>query len=415
MAMRCSFGRFVVDMSVNASVAGLGVLMLPIAIGALAKHGMGAGALGLLAFMELGSAAAGSLLSGKVLRKAEPVSLCALGGVLAAAGNGVSAIIGPNLALLLFFRLVAGLGTGLMSAGGLALIARLPKPERMYGYIGMAPCLSALLGFLLAPYLISWTGGAAGIFGFQAILGALNALLMVRRKRPISEFVASQGQSKPPHLESVGVEESAHERSKENDEVTSGSVSVVAYVGALTSSFFLALCDASIWAFVGPVGEAIGIPLERMAHVLIICAVVGCGGPLLAARMGSRFGLFGPIAAGQSLMIALGLLMVTTHNPLFYTLALYFRVFTVLFLQPMYQGLYARVDPWGGVVGASFGASQVGYSVGPLIAGQFISIQQHSFQNLGWLAALAAVLSFLATLFIRPRQELPSAMAASRI
>src|SRR5215813_2687210 len=168
--MRSSFGRFVVDMSVNASVAGLGVLMLPIAIGALAKHGISAGALGLLAFMELGVAAATSLSSGRILRKAEPIPLCALGGTLAAAGNVSSAIVGTNLALLLLFRVIAGLGTGLMSVGGLALIARLPKPERMYGYVGMAPCFSALLGFLLAPYLISWTGGAAGIFGFQAVL-----------------------------------------------------------------------------------------------------------------------------------------------------------------------------------------------------------------------------------------------------
>jgi MFS family permease len=412
--MRYSFGRFVVDMSVNASVAGLGVLMLPLAIGALAKTGMSAGILGLLAFMELGFAAASALLSGRGVSKVDPISLCALGGALAAVGNGGSALVGTNLTLLLALRLVAGTGTGLMSAGGLALIARLPKPERMYGYIGMAPCLSALLGFLLAPYLIAWSGGAAGIFGFQAVLATFSALLMYRRKETLGGFVASQNQSVAPPP-AVAALEPGYERSNTSNPLASGHVSARIYLSGLASSFFLALCDAAIWAFVAPVGEGIGIPLEKMSYILIICAVVGCGGPLLAARMGSRWGLLRPIAVGQCLMIALSLAMVVTHDSLVYTFALYIRVFTILFLQPMYQGLYARVDPVGGVVAASFGASQVGYSVGPLIAGQFISIQQHNFLNLGLLAAIAAIASFVATLFIRPRRPCTAPAVPSRI
>jgi MFS family permease len=395
--MRSSFGRFVVDMSVNASVAGLGVLMLPMAVGALANQGVGAGILGFLAFMELGFAAATALLSGWILRRADPVSMCVLGGVLSALGNLLSTVLVSDTVPLLLFRAVAGVGTGLMSAGGLAVVARLPKAERMYGYIGMAPCLSALLGFWLAPYLISWANGAGGIFGFESVLGALNAILMYARKSRIHEFVATENSLQPAPVAA------AAESSRSN------GISIGAYAFGLAASFCLALCDASVWAFVAPVGGSIGIPLANMGHVLIVCSIVGCGGPLLAARLGSRFGFVAPIGIGQCLMIALGLVMVYTSAASVYELALYARVFTVLFLQPVYQGLYARVDPIGRVVAASSGAGNIGYSVGPLIAGQFISTQQHAFHNLAFIAAAAAAVSFLSTLPLFSRVSSTSA------
>jgi MFS family permease len=387
-----SFGRFVVDMSVNASVAGLGVLMLPMAVGALANHGMSASVLGFLAFMELGFAAATALLSGWMLRRANPISLCVLGGVLSAIGNLLSTLVVAHTAPLLLFRAIAGVGTGLMSAGGLALVARLPKAERMYGYIGMAPCLSALLGFWLAPYLIDWAHGAGGIFGFEAVLGACNGVLMYWRKARILEFVAYENSVQGT---STGLADSGAQSIDET--LGAKGVASGAFGFGLISSFCLALCDASVWAFVAPVGGAAGIPLEKMGHVLIVCAIVGCGGPLLAARLGARFGFVAPIGIGQCLMIVLGVVMVFTGSASIYELALYARVFTILFLQPVYQGLYARVDPVGRVVAASFGAGNIGYSVGPLIAGQFISTQLQQFHNLAFLAAIAAVLGLVST------------------
>src|ERR1700683_2969980 len=116
--MRSSFGRFVFDMSVNASVAGLGVLMLPMAVGALANQGVGAGILGFLAFMELGFAAATALLSGWILRRADPVSMCVLGGLLSALGNLLSTVLVSHTVPLLLFRAVAGVGTGFICVGG---------------------------------------------------------------------------------------------------------------------------------------------------------------------------------------------------------------------------------------------------------------------------------------------------------
>jgi MFS family permease len=403
--MKYSFGRFIVDMSVNASVAGLGVLMLPMAIGALANHGVGAEFLGLVAFLELGFAAATALLSGWGLRRIDPISMCILGGLLSAAGNLASAFVSTHVPALLVLRAIAGAGTGLMSAGGLAFVARLPKAERMYGYIGMAPCLSALLGFSLAPYLISWTDGAGGIFGFEAVLGALNALLMYRRKPLMIQFSADENQL----ARQSGTEVAPQ---GQTGKVSLSAVGAGTYAAGLISTFFLSFCDASIWDFVAPVGQAIGIPLEKMGNILMVGAIVGCGGPLLAARMGARFGMLAPIAVGQSLMIALSLFMVSTHDPWLYSLALYARVFTILFLQPMYQGLFARVDPVGRVVAASSGAGNIGYSVGPLIAGLFISTQLHAYHNLGTIATIAASLSFLMTLPIFRHQKLSSGLGS---
>jgi predicted MFS family arabinose efflux permease len=394
-----SFTRFVVCMSYNASIAGLGVLMLPIAVGALADRGVGAGVLGLLAFLELGFAAATAILLSGGLRKTQPALICALGGAIAAAGNAASALSANHAALLLAFRPFAGIGTGLMTAAGLALVARLPTPERMYGYIGMAPCLSALLGFLLAPWLLRWGGGALGIFAFQAVLAALNAVLMYVNRSALTQYVTAEAKrSGDAHTDSAPS--------------AAGRPELRAYVAGLGSSFLLAFCDASIWTFVAPVGQVAGISLEGMSHVLVLAAILGTLGPLLAGRMGARFGFLVPLGVGQGLMAALGFVMVTTHVATVYSVALYLRVFTVLFLQPMYQGLYARVDSIGRVVAASAGASAIGYSVGPLFAGQFISTATQDFHNLGAIAAVAAALSFAMTLLIAQPRKIATAARA---
>jgi MFS family permease len=386
--MKYSFPKLVADMSINSSVAGLGVLMLPLAIGALAKAGMSASALGMVAFVELGLAAVAALLAGWTLRRTDPIDLCAFGSLLVAVGNGLSAIVSKDLVLLLICRAVVGVGTGLMYAGGLALVARLPRPERLYGFIGMAPCLSALVGFWLAPYLIQWWGGAGGIFIFQAVSGACTAVLLGSRRRVIAGFVAQES--------SALLEATGHAGS-----LPATKINLRAYFGALLSYFLLALCDAAIWTFVAPIGESVGISLDRMGNVLIVAALVGCLGPLLAAKIGARFGLLPPIVIGQALMIGLSLGIVATHSRLGYMLMLYARVFAVLFLQPLYQGMYARFDRLGRIVAASFGASEAGYSLGPLLAGQFISIERHSFSNLGILAAAAAVLCLAVTLYLQ--------------
>jgi MFS family permease len=379
-------------MSINSSVAGLGVLMLPLAIGALAQAGLSASALGIVAFVELGLAAVAALLAGWALRRTEPIDLCALGSLLFAAGNGLSAIVSRDLVLLLICRAIVGVGTGLMYAGGLALVARLPRPERLYGFIGMAPCLSAIVGFWLAPYLIQWSGGAGGIFIFQAILGAFTAVLLGSRRRVIAGFVAQE----------AAVLQAA---TGQTGSLPASQVNLRAYFGALLSYFLLAMCDAAIWTFVVPIGESVGISLDRMGNVLIGAALVGCLGPLLAARIGGRYGLFPPIFIGQVLMIGLSLGIVATHSSMAYMLMLYARVFAVLFLQPLYQGLYARFDRLGRIVAASFGASEAGYSLGPLFAGQFISIETHSFSNLGTLAAVAAGLSLAVTLYLQSERR----------
>lgn len=392
--MRPNFAHFVAVLSFNASVAGLGVLMLPIAIGALAKSGVDARTLGLIAFLELGGGALTAILASARMSKVDPLWLCAAGALLAAVGNLASAAADDTVLLLVALRPLVGIGTGLMQAAGLATVARLRRPERMYGYIGMAPCFTALVGFAIAPHLIALTGDAAGVFAFQGALALLNTLALVSERRRVHAFVGADAGAVPSE-------------DKEPAVVSASAVRLDLHTWALSvgCSFALAFADSAIWAFVAPMGESSGIPLADIGAVLMISAIIGAFGPLSAGWIGDRFGMLPPLLAGQFLMISLGLVMVLTHQAHVFAIALYARVFVVLFLGPMYNGLFARVDPLGRLVAASAGFSAIGYALGPLVGGQLVSIPRHDFVNLGILGAAAACAALLFTVLVVARHK----------
>jgi len=387
------FPAFVSLIALNASVAGLAVLMLPLAIGALGeKGGMEASTLGVVAFLELGAAAVTALVASPRMGKVSPPLLCGIGALLAALGNLGSAIFVNDIVLLLALRPIAGIGVGLMNSAGLALAGRSAVPERTYGYVGMAPCVTALIGFSLAPLLIAATGSAAGIFAFEGALALLNLLAMHIFGKSALAFAEGDVAARLLAEERSGIV-TGHGNGGIGFHVTRTTV-----ILCIASSFLLALCDAAVWAFVAPLGARTGIPLDEIGHVLMICAVVGCFGPALAGKIGIRFGLLLPITLGQVAMISTTMIMVTTADQTIYSLNLYARVFTILFLHPIYNGLYARVDPPGRIVAAAAGFWAIGYALGPLIGGQLVSIETGQYLTLGFAASAAAIASLLVTL-----------------
>jgi len=386
--MKPSFPHFIGVMSANAATAGLGLLMLPMAVGALAKNGVDSQTLGLLAFLELGGSALTSILVSTRVDRWDPLRLCVLGAMLYAVGNFVSAGALGLVPVLLAARLVVGIGTGLIYVGSLAISARLRNPESIYGYTGMAPCVSALAGFALAPWLIE-ISGAAGVFAFQGAIALLTALVTFSQRKTTLAFVELDLADGPTVDTGLGHAPAPKER-----------LDARTAIFGIASLFLLSLADAAVWAFVAPIGEVSGISLAQMSNVLIVSSIIGCFGPLLAAWIGDRFGLMAPIIIGQACMISLSLVMVLTHSPSIYIAAVLVRVFAILFLQPRYSGLYARVDPLGRLVAASAGFSAVGYAVGPLVGGMLASVEHHAFARLGVLGSSCAAVSLMATLLL---------------
>jgi MFS family permease len=395
--------------SLNASIAGLAIPMLPVIVGALgSKSHIDSRALGLLAFLELGGAAVTSIAVSWQMRRFNAASLCAWGSFCLAAANLAASAAVSSAVLLLVLRLIAGVGTGLMSAGMLALVARVPNPERMYGILGFAPCVSASLAFTLAPNLIRLTNGASGMFLFWGALAAVNSLcLFVYRRRLVAFVDQFRADVRVPAGTPGAVTQGAGGLGNQ--------IQPKVLVFCLACIFLLAFCDSAVWAFVEPIGERIGLSIEGFSRALILTAVVACLGPLLAARIGSRFGVLAPIAIGQLFMIGLSILMVLTREPVLFAATLSLRVIAVLFLVPRYNGLFARIDPIGRVVAAAQGAQGIAYGVGPLVGGFLIGLQEHSFVILGVVAALSAATSLGMTLFVVPRGVYSSNVQAVQV
>lgn len=377
----------------NSSVAGLGNLILPLAIGTLAQAGLNAKALGILASAEVAGGALAALVASTRIQSVRPLILCLVGCIMAAIGNFASAAFSHSFAALLLCRPIAGIGCALISAGGLALVAGLRRPERVYGYVAMAPCLSALVAFTLAPVLIQRAGGAAGLFALQGALALVDLVLIASSRRLLETYRDADGPLEP---ETVAAGAAAP---------VGGPVGLPTRLMAFAATFLIAICDISVWAFAAPVGAHAGLPLDQISRVFTICSLIGVFGPLLAARMGLRLGIAGPVTAAMAVMIVTSVVMVATVDPLVYQLALFARVFAILFTQPLYQGLFARIDHSGALVAATTGTSQLGYTVGPMVAGMVISIEAQDFHNLATIAVGSAVLAVLLTYLILGRER----------
>lgn len=392
--MKPSFPHFVACLSSNSALGGLGLLILPLAVGALAEDGVDAKTLGLIGFLELAGSAGTALLISTRIGRLNPLWLCVIGSVLMAAGNLLTALTVDFIPLLLGLRLVVGVGTGLITVGGLAAIARLRRPDSMYGYIGMAPCFSALLGFALAPQLIE-LAGAAGVFAFQGALAVLNAFVIFTQRRVLADYIVVENKQAGVEVATDAV----------LDRAPPTHLDAIAMGFGVGSAFLLAFSDSIVWAFVAPLGGLSGISLAGMSTVLIVSSIIGALGPFAAGRLGDRIGIIAPLLLGQMAMIGLSLLIVVTRDANVFAVALYARVFAILFLQPRYNGVYARVDPTGGLVAAGAGTSGIGYALGPLIGGQIVSIERNEFMSLGLVGAAAAAASLLLSLMLLARRR----------
>jgi MFS family permease len=244
-----------------------------------------------------------------------------------------------------------------------------------------------LIAFSLSPWLIGLTGGAAGLFLFQGALAAMNLVVVAARYKGLSEYADLS-------------DDAGAERATATPVSSGLSVDLSTRFLAYGAGFLLGVCDISVWTFAAPIAQQAHISLSAMGGVFTICAIVGFFGPLLAAWTGFRFGLLFPIAAAQITMIATSLIVVSTHDATAFQLALFTRVFAILFLIPIYQGLLARVDPSGRLIAGFSAVAQVGYTVGPLIGGLVISIETHDFLKAGILSSVAAGLSMVSVLLV---------------
>lgn len=383
--------RFIVIISIASSISTLGQLLLPLVIGTLSVvNHVNPGILGLLAFFEIGGSALTGFAIAAPLRRFNPALVTGAGAIIAACGNAGSVFVIHHVSWLLAGRLIVGIGVGFNRAGRGALVSGLENPERMFSILGFAPCVVALVGYGLAPWLTS-RGGAAGTFAFLAILSALGAALLVGQGRHLNSFTISRRRRKSEPRGASFSGSGLARASASMEHASPISRSLVALF--LLISFVLLFADSLLWNFVAVVGTANGIPLADLSVVLMVVAVVCCVAPMISLYIGMRLGMAAPILVPQLALIALSVLAVLTTSTAAFASYMALREAICIFLTLRYAGLAARLDATGGLNSAVASAQSIGAALGPLAGGQMVVLAGGSYLVLGGAASIGAAVS----------------------
>lgn len=365
-------------LSAFASAYGVGLLtllMLPFLMGAMMNGlELSEGTTGLILSVEFTLAMVSSLLIAPYINRVPRRTIAIAGTVMAIIANVISAYI-SDVALLICVRAFAGFGAGLALAAGNSVIAAAKDPDKTAGQVNVlfvVLMIAVMLGFGFIADNFGLIGTYYGVAGTYAVM-----LIMVVR---LPQYIKVEGS------------ESVTATSK-----PSMSLIGLVPVGMMATMFLFSMRDTMGWAFVEQIGVALGYTTSEMGMILALQAFIALLGPLVVAKVGTKFGITIPVLIGiiGHGMITLGYLM-ASDSKFFYTAIVLMNATAYFYALAYLTGLAASLDKEGRVVAATGSFIALGIAVGPAFAGQLINLGGYSLA--AWSIILIVTLTVVAVI-----------------
>ena len=331
---------------------------------------------GLLGTIELSTLAATLFVLVPFVPHVSHRMLAVVGAIVTALGFGLTALSGAFLPFVIG-RIIIGIGGGLAIAGANAAIAARADAERIYAIIwtaggGVTAMLSGLLPLLVR--------GGEYELGFGVLAGLAILALPVLTwlpPRPAEQAAAAVDAAATP--------------------VASGGRFGVPALMVLAAVLLYSIAEQGLWQFSYSIPEKIGISYDDIRIVLMVATLAGLLGGVVASWLGTRLGRVFPIVTGSllSLFGRWGYINATSATELGAMAFLWGLGFYLV--SPYQMGLAASLDRRGRVAVATGGMTNVGYGLGPWIAGSVI----HQLGN-SWLVVLVVGGTLLSLALLLP-------------
>lgn len=364
-------------LSAFASAYGVGLLtllMLPFLMGAMMDGlGLSEGTTGLILSVEFTLAMVSSLLIAPYINRVPRRTIAIVGTLMAIAANIISAYV-TDVALLISIRAFAGFGAGLALATGNSVIAAAKDPDKAAGQVNVlfvVLMIAVMLGFGFIADNFGLKGTYFGVAATYAVM-----LLMVIRL--------------PQYIDTSSDESAAD--APEKGSAKSGNVKLIGLVsiGMMATMFLFSMRDTMGWAFVEQIGVSLGYTTSEMGMILALQAFIALIGPMIVAKVGTRFGITIPVLIGiiGHGSITLGYLM-ASESKFFYTLIVLMNATAYFYALAYLTGLAASLDKEGRVVAATGSFIALGIAIGPAFAGQLIDLGGYSIAGLSIIVIVA--------------------------
>lgn len=341
----------------------LGGNMQPLVIGALIDSlGMDPGDAGTLGSIELAAVATAAFFLAPRMAAISRHALVLTGAALVACGYLGSAAVQSFLALA-GWRIVAGIGAGMVLAIGNATVSAARRPDRVFAQMTAIGTVLITVVLALLPVGIRAFAYRGAYAGLGLIVLALLPLLLWIPQTATTAHARHAPAATPARWGTA----------------------------AAAAAALLFFGQSAMWAFSERIALTAQLNQADIGFALSGSNLAGLCGAIAANWIGTGRGRSVPLVSG---ILATGvtlLALVYTRTPAEYWVVLVLNGIAYLFMVPYVMGTAAALDPQGRWAAATVGAATVGAALGPGIAGRVVATAGYT--ALGWMMFAGAVLS----------------------
>jgi predicted MFS family arabinose efflux permease len=369
-----------ISLSLYMSIVGYGVMVgIPVISTAWAsKLGFTAEQVGRVAGADLGGLAFGAIITALVISKMNRRYLVLVGIILTIFANYLCTIY-EHYDIVLWLRVISGIGNGIYTAVAVAALGATIKPTRAYNFMLFAFAFSQAMEVRVLPQL-----SMDGIYWFF-IGWFLVTLLFIKWVVP---FKAEDSSSK------------VIDSSKEETRIP---------------TYILWLCMAAIfisyinigayWVYIELASLSYGIAEAWTGGVLFwgsLLTLIGCA---FAAFFSNRYGLVKPLIGAQLMMIVIVGMLVSGISNMSLLVSVFMFNFLWIFNDVFQMSTVATIDNKGSFAALIVGAQGLGQIVGPNIAASILGAE-FGYGGVFFMCASATALSVIVYLFMYKRLRL---------
>lgn len=270
---------------------------------------------------------------------------------------------GPLAALHALAGLSAGVGLSVTHG----TIGRSANPHRLFGWVGTALGVFAIIFLGATPQLVTALGGSV-------LFQVIGAVMVVAATSAILAFPAPDAES---------------ELSKTYRQSGHGLPRAV-WLGILGVSC-MALVQALMFSFVERIGADRGFGVDKVTSVLIALGIVNMFPAALAAILDKRLKTSTVVLVGPVAQAALALLITQGEGFAHYAVGSALLVAVMIFTHTFAFGMLAKLDVTGRAVAATPAMLMIGGAIGPILGGTLVKAMGYG--GLGLAAVLVDALA----------------------
>lgn len=356
-----------IALAVVSTGAWLSITLLPYEVATFSVgYHVGASGAGWIAAAELLALACSASYVGQSIGARDKRRLTILGLVIAL-GATIGSLLTDHVPVLIAWRLLFGVGTGLIAAATNALPASHEAPEKLFAYMQLALGVVFGLAIFAVGAVQPFAGRGAVFFVDLLFLLTLAPVAFLLPRGVVADSLPSNTR--------IGV--------RLPDDAA----------WALAALSLMWIAQGALWAFASTAGAESGMDADSLVHWFSIAGFTTPLGAVAAAALGVRRGYGGPFVVGFVAQIFVALAEYCFFSrPLFIAGVLVSNM-TTTFTTPYVQAVLASLDGTGRASAFSGAAANFGAAIGPALGAILIG------RTVAPIGITSSILFFFALVF----------------